>query len=118
MVGATPNKFFYVAAKIRNGGFVSFSASKVHMSTNQAKINRFKVNHNREQLGTVTVLNANVSATSRFNLTIQDFGTVPTSGVYISSRANGYNFFDGCKSEWSCRVLAIVGTESIGSVRM
>lgn len=42
--------------------------------------------------GTAVVSNLNVSASSRFNLTIQDGGAVPTGGIYISSRINGTSF--------------------------
>ena len=42
--------------------------------------------------GTFIVLNANVTATSRFNLTIQDTGAVPTTSVYVSARVVGTSF--------------------------
>ncbi len=42
--------------------------------------------------GNATIANANVSATSRFNLTIQDTGAVPTTSVYVSARVVGTSF--------------------------
>lgn len=42
--------------------------------------------------GTATIPNLNVKGSSRFNLTIQDGGAVPTQSVYISSRINGASF--------------------------
>jgi hypothetical protein len=42
--------------------------------------------------GTVVVANQNVSLVSRFNLTIQDSGIVPTSAIYVSARSVGVSF--------------------------
>jgi hypothetical protein len=42
--------------------------------------------------GTFVVPNVNVTATSRFNLTIQDTGAVPTAPVYASARSVGVSF--------------------------
>lgn len=42
--------------------------------------------------GNFLVLNANVTATSRITLTIQDGGAVPTTSVYVSTRVPGTSF--------------------------
>jgi hypothetical protein len=42
--------------------------------------------------GTVVVNNTRVKATTKFTLTIQDGGAVPTNGVYVSGRVIGASF--------------------------
>lgn len=42
--------------------------------------------------GAVVVPNVRVSATSKFTLTVQDGGTVPTNGLYVSARVVGTSF--------------------------
>jgi hypothetical protein len=42
--------------------------------------------------GSIVVNNARVSATTKFTLTIQDGGTAPTNGLYVSARVVGTSF--------------------------
>ena len=43
-------------------------------------------------LTAIFVTNTNVKATSRFILTVQDGGAVPTGNIYQSARVNGTSF--------------------------